>query len=258
MIAVSQCFTFLYAVSSRFVGLRQSLRHQIFWEVFVIDVVQLPDVRPCGTRWDRYCALRRVGKATYVKERRLRVVLHGINGIDGVALPWGRPEARNQPHSGFASMDDGLSDKHPGPESEAENEIESSLLKNCSRCFISSIHWLPEGANFMISFGDQMFHCADAMCLQETCAKAESFSSEMCFETCGVWTDLDCPIFEHESMQFLSLNFFGLQGAWRMTESHPPSCESVDGLNLMRAPVQVSSLNMYDASGALLCEIVKK
>lgn len=40
-------------------------------------------------RWDRYCAVRRVGKGSYVK-------------------------ARNEPHAGLGSMDDGLSNKHPG------------------------------------------------------------------------------------------------------------------------------------------------
>jgi len=40
-------------------------------------------------RWDRYCALRRVGKATYV-------------------------QARNIPHAGAGCMDDGLADKHAG------------------------------------------------------------------------------------------------------------------------------------------------
>lgn len=55
----------------------------------------LPNVILCRTlgdvddRWDRYCAVRRVGKASYVK-------------------------ARNEPHAGFGCMDDGLADKHPG------------------------------------------------------------------------------------------------------------------------------------------------
>eukprot|EP00930_Biecheleria_cincta_P022558 TRINITY_DN16468_c0_g2_i1.p1 TRINITY_DN16468_c0_g2~~TRINITY_DN16468_c0_g2_i1.p1 ORF type:complete len:337 (-),score=70.58 TRINITY_DN16468_c0_g2_i1:329-1339(-) len=40
-------------------------------------------------RWDRYCAVRRVGKASYVK-------------------------ARNEPHAGVGCMDDGLANKHPG------------------------------------------------------------------------------------------------------------------------------------------------
>lgn len=40
-------------------------------------------------KWDRYCAVRRVGKSSYVK-------------------------ARNEPHTGVGPMDDGLSNKHPG------------------------------------------------------------------------------------------------------------------------------------------------
>lgn len=43
-------------------------------------------------RWDRYCAVRRVGKASYV-------------------------QARNIPHGGFGCMDDGLADKFPGASS---------------------------------------------------------------------------------------------------------------------------------------------
>mmetsp|Transcript_2476 Transcript_2476/g.2701 ORF Transcript_2476/g.2701 Transcript_2476/m.2701 type:complete len:81 (+) Transcript_2476:195-437(+) len=62
----------------------QNLQNQL-----VSNVILCRNNGDVDDRWDRYCALRRVGKATYVK-------------------------ARNQPHSGFASMDDGLSDKHPG------------------------------------------------------------------------------------------------------------------------------------------------
>ncbi|CAJ1359990.1 unnamed protein product [Effrenium voratum] len=62
----------------------QNLQNQV-----VSNVILCRNPGDVDDRWDRYCAVRRVGKATYVK-------------------------ARNQQHSGFASMDDGLSNKHPG------------------------------------------------------------------------------------------------------------------------------------------------
>ncbi|CAE7797679.1 unnamed protein product [Symbiodinium sp. CCMP2456] len=62
----------------------QNLQDQL-----VSNVILCRNPGDVDDRWDRYCAVRRVGKATYVK-------------------------ARNLPHSGYASMDDGLSDKHPG------------------------------------------------------------------------------------------------------------------------------------------------
>jgi len=73
----------------RFCTLLAEIEDQNLQNQLVSNVILCRNNGDVDDRWDRYCAVRRVGKATYVK-------------------------ARNQPHSGFASMDDGLSDKHPG------------------------------------------------------------------------------------------------------------------------------------------------
>jgi len=73
----------------RFCTLLAELEDQNLQNQLVSNVILCRNSGDVDDRWDRYCAVRRVGKATYVK-------------------------ARNQPHSGLASMDDGLSNKHPG------------------------------------------------------------------------------------------------------------------------------------------------
>lgn len=73
----------------RFCTVLAEMEDQNLQQQLVSNVILCRNPGDVEDRWDRYCALRRVGKATYVK-------------------------ARNQPHSGFASMDDGLSDKNPG------------------------------------------------------------------------------------------------------------------------------------------------
>ena len=48
--------------------------------------------------------------------------------------PGQKSEARNQPHSGFASMDDGLSDKHPGEHTSGFSQVlllEIQIKQSC-------------------------------------------------------------------------------------------------------------------------------
>eukprot|EP00931_Biecheleriopsis_adriatica_P093616 TRINITY_DN67340_c0_g1_i1.p1 TRINITY_DN67340_c0_g1~~TRINITY_DN67340_c0_g1_i1.p1 ORF type:complete len:373 (+),score=80.09 TRINITY_DN67340_c0_g1_i1:99-1121(+) len=73
----------------RFATLVAGLEDQNLQSQVTGNVALCRDLGGLDDRWDRYCAVRRVGKATYVK-------------------------ARNVPHSGGGCIDDGQGDKHPG------------------------------------------------------------------------------------------------------------------------------------------------
>ena len=134
-------------------------------------------------------------------------------------------KARNQPHSGFASMDDGLSDKHPGEPTFGFSQVlllEIQIKKSCHmaaiicstkrwwsllrccdvRCFFAHVRWLPEGANPVIFFWKIYCFtaCHEAIGLKET---REPSSLVGCFHLnpCGMlWWDLvDIPYELQES-----------------------------------------------------------
>jgi len=73
-------------------GLVAGLEDQNLQMQLLSNVTLCRNLGGTDDRWDRYCAVRRVGKATYVA-------------------------ARNVPHAGQGCQDDGLSNKHPGTSS---------------------------------------------------------------------------------------------------------------------------------------------
>jgi len=73
----------------RFGTLVAGLEDQNMQSQLATNVILCRSLGDVDDRWDRYCAVRRIGKASYVK-------------------------ARNEPHAGVGSMDDGLANKHPG------------------------------------------------------------------------------------------------------------------------------------------------
>lgn len=66
-----------------------TLQDQTLTNQLVSNVTLCRGLGRVDDRWDRYCALRRVGKASYI-------------------------QARNHPHAGVPCIDDGLADKHAG------------------------------------------------------------------------------------------------------------------------------------------------